>query len=85
MLECYQLPITAEIQAPAKARGPPVVIIAPTKQATAHMPTKVEIVPNAASAPVEIWVPAVTCATDPVRLLLFVNVACLMISLLPLR
>lgn len=54
---------------------------APTKQATAHRPAKVEIVPNAAKAPVEILVSVVSFATDLVWFLLFANDACVMIPL----
>lgn len=74
----FHPPVTAEIHVLAKARGPPVVSNAPTKQATAHRPTKVEIAPNAASAPVEILVSVVACATELVRFLLFANDVCVM-------
>jgi hypothetical protein len=54
---------------------------APTKQATAHRPTKVDTVPKAAKTLVDIWVSVVSCATDLVWFLLFANDACLMIRL----
>lgn len=76
-------PVTAEIQAWANAMGPPVASNAPTKQATAHRPTKVESVPNVARAPVEILVSVVACATDLAWFLLFANDACVMMRLLP--
>lgn len=75
----FHPPVTAEIHALARARGPPVASKAPTKQATAHRPAKVEIVPNAAKAPVEILVSVVSFATDLVWFLLFANDACVMI------
>ncbi|MHB8150618.1 MAG: hypothetical protein ACYDIB_10685 [Desulfobulbia bacterium] len=75
-------PVTAEIHALVRARGPPVAINAPTKQATAHRPVRVESVPNTANAPVETLVFAASRATDLVRLLLFANDACVMIRLL---
>ena len=76
-------PVTAEIQALARARGPPVVSNAPTKQATVHRPTKVESVPNVARAPIEIFEPVVACVTDLAWFLLFANDVCVMMRLLP--
>jgi hypothetical protein len=58
---------------------------APTKQATAQRPTKVEIVPNTATAPVEILVVVASCATDLVRFLVFTNVAFVMARLLTVK
>ena len=77
-------PVTAEIQALAREMGVPVASNAPTKQATDHSPTMVEIVPNTARDPVEILVSVISRVTDLVLFLLFVNDACVMIRLLPM-
>lgn len=80
----YHPPVTAEIHALARAMGPPLESIAPTKQATAHSPTRIEIVPNTAMEPVEILEFVNSSATDLVLFLLFANDACVMMRLLPM-